>query len=696
LRPSTDHPSKKDAPLTPADRRLPLLARVCALAAVVLGTLPLANWIPGGHGARWYAAVIGEWLSGATISIGLAMIGFLVVRRTGWWAPGAAARIASAAKARPALTALVLGLAAVLLYGLIARVVFAGRPLFIDEIAQVIQARIFAEGRLARPAPAYPEFFSALHLIDSNGRVFSQFPPGGPLMLLPGVLAGATWLVGPAFGALAVMLFWLLARDVEPQPEASLGAAALFTLAPFTAFMAGSHMNHVPTLAWLLLALVCLQRLQQRERPSPGLALTSGFAFGMMAAIRPVDGAAFAVPAAIWLTARVVGEPARWRDLAAAGAGVALPMLAVLFFNANTTGDPLLFGYEMLWGPSHGLGFHQAPWGVAHTPLRGLELVNLYFLRLQTYLFESPVPGLVPAAAALFLTPVLRPFDRYLLWSSVLLVAGYFAYWHDGFHLGPRFFFLLVPVLVLWTARLPGLVRERMDAVMHGDRFVLLVYGSSALVALGVSVPMRARQYTAEMASTRQDYLAPASALNVERALILVRESWGAQLMARLWALGVPRSEAETLYRGIDTCLLDITMTELERRGVRGDAALDSLTPLLRDSSRVVESTLSPDGTERMLPGARYPALCAQRIAEDRGGYTFLAPILAREAGTNVYARELHARDTLLLSAYPDRPVFLLRAISMEAGAPLGLYPASLDSARASWRAEESASRWWP
>ena len=93
----------------------------------------------------------------------------------------------------------------------------------------------------------------------------------------------------------------------------------------------------------------------------------------------------------------------------------------MMWVNAQTTGEPLLFGYQVLWGRSHDLGFHRAPWGIAHTPARGLELINLYFLRLQTYLYESSIPSLAPALGALYLTPKVDRFDRYLLASAALV-----------------------------------------------------------------------------------------------------------------------------------------------------------------------------------------------------------------------------------------------------------------------------------
>jgi hypothetical protein len=659
----------------------------------VLSLLPIANWIGGGHEAPWYPAVAGEWLNGSVIALGIALVAWIVVRRTGWWPTTYGERVAAVAAAHPRRTALVVAVVAAGLYATIAQLILSGRPLLIDEIVQVMQARFFAEGAVAGPASPFPEFFSALHVVDVNGKVFSQFPPGGPLMLLPGVWLGTPWLAGPLWGAIAAAFFWLVVQTLGERPGVALGAVALFVLAPFTAFMAGSHMNHVPTLAWVCAAMYGLLRVTRAPRATPPWAAFCGLAFGAAAAIRPVDGAAFAVPAALWLLARSFRTPGAWRDLVAAGIGVSVPVAGVLVYNVVTTGDPLLFGYELLWGKSHGLGFHRAPWGVTHTPARGLELVNLFFLRLQTYLFEAPVPSLLPAVAALAITPAVRGFDRYLLWASTLLVFGYFAYWHDGFFLGPRFFYLLIPALALWTVRLPALIRSLSPERIRLDRLVMLTYLISGGIGVAANLPLRTRQYAGGLTSMRLDFTAPARRAGIENALILVRESWGSQLIARLWALGVSRSETETLYRAVDSCALEQALTSLEGSGISGAAATASLGPLLRDSMRVVASELSPDKTERVLPGSSYPPLCVRRIAEDHAGYTFLAPLLAVDHGSNVYARDLHARDSVLLRAYEGRPVYVLRPASSRVGAPLELHPLALDSARAEWAESHAAGR---
>lgn len=149
---------------------------------------------------------------------------------------------------RPYRVALVVSLIALALYLEIAHAVFDQRPLFIDEITQVPQAQIFVGGALSRASGAHPEFFSSMLMADAGGRHFSQFPPGGPAMLVPGVMVGAPWIVGPIYGAIAVMAFAIFARIAEKGAGVALGATLLMAFAPFALFMSGSQMNHIPTL----------------------------------------------------------------------------------------------------------------------------------------------------------------------------------------------------------------------------------------------------------------------------------------------------------------------------------------------------------------------------------------------------------------------------------------------------------------
>lgn len=668
-------------------------SRANALIAVFVaafGFLPIINWIPGGHQAPWYAAMVSGWINGSAIVLGAGLVLAIFSRRVDiLWRDRALDRLVDLWRELPYRVALVVALFALALYLEIAHGVFGQQPLFIDELTQAMQAQILASGAVSGASGPHPEFFSSLLMADAGGKHFSQFPVGGPAMLVPGVLLGALWIVGPIYGAIAVLAFAAFVRVAEPRAGVAMGATILLAFAPFTLFMSGSQMNHVPTLMWILIAIAAMAQVMTSDITRPGVAFVNGFALACAATIRPVDALAFALPAGAWYLSRALRDARRWRDALAAAVGIAIPLAVLLWINHETTGKALLFGYELLWGKSHRLGFHPSPWGMVHTPARGLELINSYFLQLQTYLFESPAPALLPVIGALALTKKLETFDKYLLASDGLLLALYFAYWHDGAYLGPRFVYLLLPTLALYTARFFPLVRDQFG---RGLTYRTLVYAAvcSALIAGSTLVPLRAHQYANSQTTMRRNADSAAADAHVAHALVFVRESWGAQLIARLWALDITRSETEMLYRSIDACILEQRLGALESANVRGAAAFEQLRLLLPDSARLAKSPFSPDSSERYLPGYAYSRVCAAKIDADRQGFTLLMPLLLARRGDNIYARDLGARDSLLAHEYPTRPLYLLRPQSADVGAEPHFYALSRDSLARAW---ETAAR---
>ena len=671
-----------------------LSARVAAAVLLVFGFLPIANWIRGGRDWPRYGGDLESWVSGTAIALGGGVLYYILSRRSErLWRDGALDPLVRGWVERPRLTTAVLVLASFALYVLSARWVFDGRALLVDEVAQLFQARAFATGRIAGVLDPAPELFSALHLVERDGRVFSQFPPGGPAVLAVGLLLGAVWIAIPLCGALAVWCFSAFTRRVEAdRPGVSLLASLLFAFAPYMVFMSGSQMNHVPTLLGVCAALLALERATAPGASSQRRALAAfacGLALGFAATVRPVDAAAFALPIAVWLLWRAARDRRELTPLVVSGIGVAIPIACMLWFNARTTGAPLLFGYEALWGKGHELGFHAAPWGVAHTPARGLELVSLYFLRLQTYLFETPVPSLAAAIVALLLVPALRRLDGVLLAGSAMLAALYFAYWHDGFYLGPRFYLCQLPALALWSARVFSEWRARWGRGTS-YRIVTSTAVVSLLMALGIMAPLRAREYHGGLRTMRWDVAAAARRAGVRNAVVFVRESWGAHLRVRLWARGLSHAEAQALYHFVDACALERGLDSLERIDGRDSVARAVMLPLLADSTRVTRSPFSVDSTERFLPGASYGPRCVRRVQEDRAGFTVYLPFLVADGDNVVYARDLHARDTMLLARYPSRAVYLVRPSSDSEGVLPRFWPVSRDSLRAVWSQPES------
>jgi hypothetical protein len=666
------------------------VAFAAGLILLVFGLLPIANWIPGGHEAPWYAARLADWVNGTGIVVGIGIIAAIVFRR--WpesplWRSGLWSGTAGRWRRGGRKVDIVIALAVFAVCAIVAQTVLSAKPLLIDEIIQLYQARILAAGHLWLPAPAHPEFRSVMHLIDWGGKIYGQFPVGGPVMLAIGTIVHAEWLVGPAATAIGAYLFARVLRLLDLSDGAALAALLLYGFAPFTDFLGGSMMNHVTETTWLLAATLALLLAVRDSVARPAMALAMGLCFGVAATIRPTDAAAFAIPSAIWLLWRSRLGSRQIVALIASGVGVAIPMVLMLMVNHEQTGHALRFGYIEMWGKSHDLGFHAAPWGPAHTPARGLELVNLYLLRLQDYLFESPAPSLLFATMALLLTRTRAAVDRWILTSCGLILLAYFAYWHDGFYLGPRFVLPLAPWLALWTARLPSVMRERRWSmpVMRG----MLVAGVvSLLIGACVSVPIRARQYRNGMLSMRLDIPAAIKAAGVHDAIVLVRESWGAQLMARMWGLGVSRTAADQVYRTTDACQLQLAILATEHDNGNAAELQRRLEPFSHDSARLATDPSLPDTTVRFLPGETLAPVCVRRIREDFGGFARFPTVLLVRDTSNVYLRDLHARDTLMFRP-PFHRAFWMLTEGSGVSAGLRLSPVATDSMVGEWKLDQ-------
>lgn len=291
----------RSSPPASSRSNLSLAPILAAITLAALGFLPIANWIRGGHDAPWYGVVASGWITGTTIVAGTGILFAILSRRIAFlWRDGALDGPFELCRDHPNRFALALALSALTAYALVAQWVFSGRPLLIDELTEVLQAQIFARGRLWQHVAPHPEFFSSMLVADFQGRHFAHFPAGGPAMLVPGVLLGATWLVDPICGAIAVFAFATFARVAEPRPGVVIGSTILFAFAPFMLFMSGSHMNEVSALMWITIAVAAMARVLTSTVPRPALSLLCGLAFGCAATIRPADALAFALPAGAW------------------------------------------------------------------------------------------------------------------------------------------------------------------------------------------------------------------------------------------------------------------------------------------------------------------------------------------------------------------------------------------------------------
>lgn len=610
----------------------------------------------------------GEWL------LGLAIFG-TVAWLLAWTLPDEALRRLEGRVAELAGTervwlrlALLAFLAAILL--LVSALVFEHRPLLIDGVTQLFQARIFAAGRASAPAPASPEFFLTPQMILEGGRWYSQYPPGHAALLAIGVRAGAPWVVPIALSLAAAALLYGFARHAYDRPTACV-TLLLLVAAPFFWFMGASFMSHVSSLAGVCGFLYCFARWQETGRT--GFLAGAGTALGVAFLSRPVEALAIGAVFGVALAADCA-RARRWAPAAWLGAVFLAVASLYLAFNAATTGDALRPGYLELWGSAHGLGFHESPWGVPHTPAAGLRNGLLDLALLSVFLFEWPLPALWPLGVALGAGWLTRRWDVLLVAAFLAVPAANFFYWHRDTFLGPRFLHVTVAFVLPLTARamVEGARRLKGRSWKAGGlprveprRWALLTLLLAVLYAVAYGIPARFLIHRSSMGSMKLDLVEAARAAGIERGLVFVAESWGSRVIASLRGVGADAPSVERAYRQADLCELDgIARRARSEAWSPGEVEAALASAIVGQDSLVVVE-IAGDPTARFRPGSRLTAECVDEIRYDEAGYSLFTPHLAEDdpalSGPLVFARDLRGWNRVLAGRMPGREVWIYR-----------------------------------
>jgi hypothetical protein len=619
-----------------------------ALALSAFGIVPLANALAPGPAGDWFAEMSTYWmLGGGSIALlALAATRWLpvrvdrvsggiargVMRIPARWFVWGAALIALAAAA--ALTALC----------------FARQPHNADEVAQLWHAKILLAGRLSLPVDPNPEFFGMDNVID-RGRWYSQFPIGGPAFLALGLLVRAAWLVNPILLALTIPNLYAFARRAYDEGTARAAVLVLLT-APLALFMSASYMNHVPVLWLVSVALAQLARWHDAEDRATAnrSAALIGLALGTAAAVRPLDAALVAAVVGVMQLTRVRGSRAHARSLAVQVLAGAIPVALLLVANWRTTGAPLRFGYDVLYGSAHQLGFHIDPYGNRHTPIQALGFASKYLLELDITLLESPLPAVaVIVAGLLFLRRPTR-WDRLLLALVAAQIVAYALYWHEGEFRGPRFLYTAMPALVLLVVRAPFVIAAASRGAARRAALLVLPIGLLAgWLAWDVSAsPIgRLRLHLGTSPMTRLDPRAVEREAGLKHALVFVAESWESQALRRLWALHVERGDAMRLLSAAHPCAIRLAILDEEQPGASPEGRL----------ARIEASTTRYDPASEPSPS------CTADLLSDAEGVATYGPFFpsntieadGRVGGNVVYVLDLGSHNEALRSRFGDR-----------------------------------------
>lgn len=322
-------------------------------------------------------------------------------------------------------------------------------PTWPDSTAYIFQAKIFASGHIAAPAPPVGESFDFFYppLVVADGdRWAAIFPPGNAIVLAFGEVVGTPWIIPPLIGAAAVVVLMCVGSKMYGRGTGVLSAMVL-AASPFYLMQSSNFMSHITAALFTMLSLLAIQYSSEKGRRYGALA---GLAFGALFLTRPFTAALLGLPffAALLLVAGASNVRSRpTAERAAAFAAALGAMLAIyLLFNFATTGSPFTSSYQE--SNAARLGF-----GGDHSVAQGLlnQQTHLAYLLLVFNAFPAFV-GLSFVLVPL-VTATNHRWDWFNAACALLVVSGAVLFIEDGTMQGPRLWFEAVPFLALLTAR---------------------------------------------------------------------------------------------------------------------------------------------------------------------------------------------------------------------------------------------------
>src|SRR5689334_7749873 len=166
-------------------------------------------------------------------------------------------------------------------------------PYVHDEVALLLQARIFAQFRWAAPSPPLPEVFEQFHVFVTP-TLAPKYPPGHALLMVPGVWLGIPGLLAILMTGVTGGMLFVLARRFS-NGVVALVAWFIWLVAPAALRFRPSYFSELTTGAIWLVAWWMLLRYRETGGRRWLVMIAALVAWGGIT--RPVTMIAFMIPA---------------------------------------------------------------------------------------------------------------------------------------------------------------------------------------------------------------------------------------------------------------------------------------------------------------------------------------------------------------------------------------------------------------
>jgi len=300
--------------------------------------------------------------------------------------------------------------------------VFQFFPFSGDEYSYIFQAKILESGKLYEDSPPQSEFFELQHVVN-NGKWYSKYTAGWPLILSAGELLNLRWIVNPLIGIATLIALFFFTKFMFNEKIAYLSTIVMGA-SPFFIFNSASYFPHATSLFFTILFVFSYFLTLKKE--SYVFPIISGASFAMLFFIRPVDSFIIGIPLGIYSVMQFRKNKEFLRRFFVILATAAVLFLIPLYFNHVQNDNPLKFSYQV-YKPNDKFTLLDNDY---------TKSINNTVRRFSFLLLWLPLT-------------ILIPFTKYnklkLLFLSIIImnVAVYFFYpFKAGDQFGPRYFYI--------------------------------------------------------------------------------------------------------------------------------------------------------------------------------------------------------------------------------------------------------------
>jgi hypothetical protein len=317
-----------------------------------------------------------------------------------------------------------------------------------DSATHLFQAHIFGKFKLFAAAPPVAEAFTGPFdlLVIKNSKWFGFGFPAFALLMAPATWLNLEWLISPLLAALTAAIWIDYARRWHGMLTAVV-VGILLLLCPFIIVMSSTVMVFTPEL-FFASAVIYFCRLSL-EHPTFQSRLLLSLSLAGAILVRPFSILPFLFPIVSYTFFQGFIQKRRWIS-AAIILGLITGISTLLVFQWKTTGDPFLSGYRVEV-PQQKWGFGAETWET-YAPLTAIGNLSNNLLGLNEWL-GGWYSGSMLFVIAFFLRNKIQKWDKLLLACCGLLILFYFFFFIQDLFFGPRFYYLLTPILLLFIAR---------------------------------------------------------------------------------------------------------------------------------------------------------------------------------------------------------------------------------------------------